>query len=273
MRIRPKQINHSLVVEYLARATTWCEESLARLAWTDFDLTVFLGGSIAKGVADRSSDLDLCVIVGSENEQAELPLGPLFPEAFWSVNEFSGRMETLSIDAGLTADVHVVTQRTCQNLIESFYLGRDISNRTQDLLWTLNRGYTCFVRGIEVRYRISYPRSVQLQVLRKFLPALGLHDLDKAFSRGDHLQIDESKNTIRKCLLCLGYAYRGELFWGFKSTQRIYWCLPRSIRLALHHLDEIDQTNWIDKIRIIKSLIQLTRHWLNNLLEGRDAAV
>ncbi|MDQ0702864.1 putative nucleotidyltransferase [Pseudomonas sp. W3I7] len=178
---------------------------------------VFIGGSLAKGMADTLSDTDVCLIVSERHligclEHLGLP---------YEHRQYEYRIDT-EFPPDNKLDVRLISLESLENMIESFQSMTDLSASHQDCLANLQEGIylhsTPEVDELIRRIDLSYEHASL--IISDKLRYLKNYNLSKYLIRKDFFTYYEMLGILYAAFCHIFFAVNGQLFRGYRHLQR-----------------------------------------------------
>jgi predicted nucleotidyltransferase len=188
------------------------------------NISVMIGGSVAKRTADQLSDIDIGVILGKRTD-AECIL-EIFSKNFTLIDRydvFSGTSYRFVDSFNTTLDVVVVTQHRLKSIVEGFLSLKDYLGDAQDFIWNIKNGIYLSINKehYELISMINYSDKHKNGTIETALRGVKIEPLKSSIIRNDMVLYYYYINMLHRSVIVITYAVNNVFFMGYKYHKKI----------------------------------------------------
>lgn len=178
----------------------------------------YIGGSHAKGTADKESDYDLGIICDpSEALHCDLRQELPQPLSYIISSDFTPHINVIVNSSKL--DIRGISPEKAESLRENLISGKDISNKTQLILWNIANGH--YIHGKKPFSINDIKNSVFDAIVFNSINGILLEEIVKSINRNDILLYNHGIGNLHKAAVNIIYAKAKKLFMGYKKIDAI----------------------------------------------------
>ncbi|WP_163032294.1 hypothetical protein [Pseudomonas viridiflava] len=190
---------------------------------------MFIGGSLAKGLADTLSDTDLCLITSENHVKYYL-------EKLKSKYDTAQQVYRTEVEfpKNNKLDIRLISLEVLQSKAQDFQSFSDISATNQDCLSNFEDGiYLKSSLNIEnLVEKIDFTYEHARTIVSEKLKYIKYYNLSKFLIREDFFTYNEILGILYAAFCHIFYAVNGKLFRGYRSLSRfsqIYKIYPSAV--------------------------------------------